>query len=93
MQTYWNKNSAIAGNASSGSWFSTGTPSNSYEIYDNGIPVSYTEKNASVTILGKDMVYALSKEEIRKLLSTGVYMSAEVLQQLNDMGFSDMTRF
>ncbi len=93
VQTYWNKNSAIAGNASSGSWFSTGMPSNSYEIYDNGIPVSYIEKNASVTILGKDMVYALSKEEIRKLLSTGVYMSAEVLQQLNDMGFSNMTGF
>jgi hypothetical protein len=43
--------------------------------------------------LGKDIVYSLSKEEIKKLLSSAVYMSAEALQQLNDMGFSDLTVF
>ncbi len=97
VQTYWNKNSAIAGNPVSGSWFEGKPLANSflssYEVYEIGIPVSYSEKNAVVTILGKDIVYSLSKEEIRKLLSSGVYMSAEALQQINEMGFSDLTGF
>ena len=93
VQTYWNKNSAIAGNPVTGSWFNTGTPLSSYEVYNIGIPVSYSGKNAPVTILGKDIVYSLSKEEIKTILSSGVYMSAEALQQLNDMGFSDLTGF
>ena len=93
VQTYWNKNSAIAGNPVTGSWFGSGTPLSSYEVYDIGIPVSYSEKKAAVTILGKDIVYSLSKEEIKKLLSSGVYMTAEALQQLNNLGFSDLTGF
>lgn len=93
VRTYWNKNSAIAGNPVNGSWFDSSTPLSSYEIYNIGIPTSYSEKNALVTILGKDIVYSLSKEEIRKLLSSGVYMTAEALQQINDMGFSDLTGF
>lgn len=93
IQTYWNKNSAIVGNPVTGSWFDSGTPLSSYEVYDIGIPVSYSGKNAAVTILGKDIVYSLSKEEIKKLLSSGVYMTAEALQQLNNLGFSDLTGF
>ena len=46
-----------------------------------------------MTILGKDNIFALSKEEIKKLLSGGIYMDAEALKQLNDMGFGELTGF
>ncbi|MEK7718829.1 MAG: hypothetical protein AAB347_04355 [Bacteroidota bacterium] len=45
------------------------------------------------SILGKDNVFALSKDEIKNLLSGGVYMDAETLQQLNEMGFGELTGF
>ena len=91
--SFWNKNSEIAVNPVEGSWFKGKTPLNSYEIYENGIPVSYKEGNASVTVMTKDMIYSLSKEEIKKLLSAGVYLDAEALQQLNDLGYGDLTGF
>lgn len=91
--SYWDKNSEIAGNPIKGSWFTSKAPLNSYEIYENGIPVSYQQKDAPVNLLTADMVYSLSKDEIKKLLSAGLYLDAEALQQLNDLGYSDLTGF
>jgi len=93
IQTFWNKNSYITGKLDNGNWTSSGNPLVNHEFYDIGLPICYSGKNASVTILGKDNVYTLSKEEIRNLLSSGVYMDAETLQQLNEMGFGELTGF
>ncbi len=93
IQTFWNKNSFITGKLAEGNWLSSGNPVVSHDLYNIGLPTCYSGKNAQVTILGKDNVFALSKEEIKNLLSGGVYMDAETLQQLNDMGFGGLTGF
>jgi len=93
IQTFWNKNSYITGNLAEGNWLSTGNPLVNHDIYNIGLPACYSNICAQVTILGKDNVFALSNDEITKLLTGGVYMDAEALQQLNDMGFGEMTGF
>lgn len=93
VNTFWNKNSFVTGNLTNGDWLSAGTPVLSHEIYDIGLPASYSNEKACVTILGKDNILSLSKEEIKNILSGGVYMEAAVLQQLNDMGFRELTGF
>ncbi len=93
IQTFWNKDSYATGKLSIGNWTSSGNPVVSHEFYDIGLPICYSNDEAVVTILGKDNIYALPKEEIKKLLSGGVYMDAETLQQLNDMGFAEFTGF
>ena len=93
IHTFWNKNSFI-GNLQEGNWLENGSPVMvSHEIFNIGLPASYSGKDAQVTILGKDNVFVLSKDEIKTLLSKGVYMDAETLQQLNDMGFGALTGF
>ncbi|MGV8139882.1 MAG: hypothetical protein AB2L20_32245 [Mangrovibacterium sp.] len=93
VQTFWNKSSCVTGSLKDGNWTGSGCPLVNHEFYDIGLPVCYSNKCASVTILGKDNVLTLPKEEIKKLLSGGVYMDAEALQQLNEMGFDEFTGF
>ena len=93
VQTFWNKNSFITGKLDEGNWLSSGNPLISHDLCNIGLPACYSGKKAQVTILGKDNIYALSKEEILNLLSGGVYMDAETLQQLNEMGFGELTGF
>ena len=93
VHTFWNKNSYITGNLKDGKWLNSGNPVIGHDLYNIGLPACYSAKGAQVTILGKDNIFALSKDEIKKLLSGGVYMDAETLQQLNDMGFGELTGF
>jgi hypothetical protein len=93
IQTFWNKNSYVTGKPEEDNWLSSGNPLVSHDLYNIGLPTCYSGKYAKVTILGKDNVLALSKEEIKTLLSGGVYMDAEALRQLNDMGFGELTGF
>ncbi len=93
IHTFWNKNSFITGKLTEGDWVSSGNPVVGHDIYSIGLPACYSGKNAQVTILGKDNIIALSKDEIKNMLSGGVYMDAETLQQLNDMGFGELTGF
>ena len=93
IQTFWNKNSFATGRIDDGNWLSSGNPLVSHDLYNIGLPTCYSNKTAKVTILGKDNVLALSKEEIKTLLSGAVYMDPEALKQLNTMGFSEFTGF
>jgi hypothetical protein len=93
IHTFWNKNSYISGNLKEGNWLNSGNPVTGHDIYNIGLPACYSGKVAQVTILGKNNIFALSKEEILNLLSGGIYMDAEALQQLNDMGFGELTGF
>src|SRR5690606_17950228 len=63
------------------------------EMYDIGLPASYSRESSPVVILAKDDIYALPKQEIENILSRGVYMDAETLQQLNDKGHGNLTGF
>ncbi len=93
VNTFWNRDSFITGNIEEGEWLKSGNPLVAHEIYNIGIPACYSESHSFVTILGKDNIYSLQKEEIEKILSGGVYMDAEALCQLNGMGFGDLTGF
>jgi hypothetical protein len=93
VYTYWNKNSFITGKLAEGNWLNSENPLVGHDIYNIGLPACYSGKDAQVNILGKDNVFALSKDEIKNLLYGGVYMDAETLQQLNDMGFGELTGF
>ena len=93
IQTFWNKESYATGKIDGGNWLFSGNPLVSHDLYNIGLPTCYSNKTAKVTILGKDNVLALSKEDIKTLLSGAVYMDAEALNQLNKMGFGDLTGF
>jgi len=93
IQTFWNKDSYITGSLDHGNWTGSGNPVVRHEFCDIGLPICYSNEKANVTILGKDNIYVLPKEKIEELLSGGVYMDAETLQQLNDMGFGGLTGF
>jgi len=95
VQTFWNKDIYVTNHVSEGSFFSGTGLMAKHELYDIGIPASYTNDpaNSSVILLTKENVYAMSKDELRSVLSHGVYMDCEALQQLNDLGYSDLTGF
>lgn len=93
VNAFWNKDSYVTVNADDGSWPGSGNPVVSQEIYNIGIPASYSQKHASVTMLGKDNVLALTRDQIASILAGGVYMDAGALSQLNAMGFNDLTGF
>ncbi|MBX3258046.1 MAG: hypothetical protein KF862_28195 [Chitinophagaceae bacterium] len=90
--SYWNKNSEIAVNPQ-GNWLTGKTPLAPMDLYENGLPVSYQPTNASVTMITKDMIYAMDKTEIMQLLQSAVYMDAEALQQFNELGYGELTGF
>lgn len=93
VQIYWDKNLALAGNLDSGNWLEAAGSLPSYDLFDIGLPVTYSGEHASVYMLGKDMAQILPKARIEELLSGSVYMDAEALQVLNSRGFSDLTGF
>lgn len=89
----WNKNSFNTINVEDGSWFNGGRIIPNPEVYEIGLPASYAPKAAAVVMVDKNNMYALTKKEIIELLSGSVYMSAEALEQLNKMGYADLTGF
>ena len=93
IQTFWNKDSYITGKLDGGNWTSSGNPLVSHDFYSIGLPACYSNGEAKVTILGEDNVFALPKGKIEELLSGAVYMDAGTLQQLNEMGFGELTGF
>ena len=93
IHTFWNKDSYITGKIEEGNWLSAGNPVVNHDLYSIGLPASYSGNASKVTILGKDNVLALPKFVIKILLEGGVYMDAQALNQLNKMGFGELTGF
>ncbi len=93
VQTFWDKNTFATANLMTGSWFESASLLPGNELFDIGLPAAYGRANANLALLSKAGVYALTREEIIKLLSGGVYMDAETCQYLNAMGLGDLVGF
>ncbi|HPO12144.1 MAG TPA: hypothetical protein PLI09_01760 [Candidatus Hydrogenedentes bacterium] len=62
-------------------------------LYTLGLPPAYGAAHGRVTALTNDTALALSDEEVRRMLSAGVYMDADALTRLNSMGYEKFTGF
>jgi len=89
----WNKDSYAAVAIEAGSWFSGGALFPDDEMFDVGIPSAYDGKYAQVYVLNRTAVHVLSDEQVRDILSQGVYMDGPALDLLNERGFGELTGF
>jgi hypothetical protein len=90
----WSKETAVASDFPGGDWCSSwagGYLGTAAQLLESGLPTAYSPQDASVTLLFRESVAAMSKEEITKVLSSGVYMDAETLDMLNKQGFQELT--
>jgi hypothetical protein len=92
----WVKDSFASRNAASGDWLGPGAQPGTHhgdELLATGIPPAYGPRHASVTVLSGDSVLALDDNAIGGLLAAGVYMDAQALSRLNEMGHQELTGF
>jgi hypothetical protein len=96
VHTGWNKNSFAAVNADA-DWFdgpkSDPGTGHADALYTLGLPPAYGVEHARVTALSGDTPLALTDAEVRRMLSSGVYMDADALIRLNEMGYGKLTGF
>ena len=94
VYTGWNRNSFAACAVEGDDWFGGGpTQAPAREMFQFGIPAAYNLTHAAVTLLAGDLPLAFSDAEIRRILSSGVYLDARALIRLNDMGYGAHTGF
>lgn len=97
IYTGWVKDSFAANNIGWGDWLLgyigefTGNHAN--EIFEIGLPVSYSPANAKVTAASGDSILAMDGGQIKSILSSGVYMDAKALINLNKLGYRELTGF
>jgi hypothetical protein len=89
--TAWNKDQAAAGDLINNPWWSVGHVNQGSQVLDLGLPAAYHCNGAAVTLLFPQSVAAMSREEIQRTLSGGVYMDVETLNALNRLGFQEWT--
>jgi len=92
---FWCKDSAATSDLAGGNWtaFTGFLDSLTPGLLELGLPASYSPEGASVTLLSGDILAPLSDEQVREVLSGGVYMDAFALDYLNGRGFGDLTGF
>jgi len=97
VYTGWTKESYASVNLFQGDWFKGNvndiTGSQAVEMFELGIPAAYSQECANVTAISGDTVYGMNEKQIIKMLSSGVYMDAKALINLNRMGYSEFTGF
>ena len=97
LYTGWCSDSIVVGNLLEGDWLENNVRNNIFnhadEILSLGMPVAYSLDDAQVTLLSGNSVVALKESEIYKMLSSGVYMDAQALSHLNEMGYGELTGF
>ncbi|MBN1345076.1 MAG: hypothetical protein JXQ73_20445 [Phycisphaerae bacterium] len=91
----WNKDSFAAKNVDGGDWLGGGVPGTHEidEILVTGVPAAYSLRNAPVTALTGEAVFAFDEADLRKILASGVYMDPQALQRLNAMKLGELTGF
>ncbi|MGA2255837.1 MAG: hypothetical protein ABSG53_14420 [Thermoguttaceae bacterium] len=85
--TAWDKDSAVATEMFGGAGFF----GESAQVFEIGLPAAYDPKGAVVTLLFPQSLATMSKDQITKTLSSGVYTDAATLNALNQMGFQELT--
>lgn len=97
IYTGWTKNTFATNNILREDWFKgeVGEIAGSYanEIFEIGLPPCYSPMCSLVTVLSGDSVLAIKEKEILRILSSGVYMDAQALSRLNEMGYEKLTGF
>ena len=94
VYTGWSRDSFVACAVEGDDWFSGGpTIAPAREMFQFGIPAAYSLTHAAVTVLSGDLPLAFSDAEIRRILSSGVYLDAQALIRLNEMGYGAHTGF
>ncbi|MFH1006845.1 MAG: hypothetical protein V1800_04990 [Candidatus Latescibacterota bacterium] len=97
IHTGWNKDSFAANQIDGPNWFAGEIwkigGSHGDELFEIGLPPSYGSTESCVTVLSGDRVLALEEPEIVAALSSGVYMDAQALTHLNEMGYEELTGF
>lgn len=63
------------------------------EMFDFGLPQCYNPRNAVVMLVTGQSTVTWTDEEVKELLSGGVYLDAGALQCINDRGFMADTGF
>lgn len=63
------------------------------ELFSLGLPVSHDFNHACCYLLTGASPRAFSEEELLHILSTGVYMDAQALEELNRLGCGELTGF
>jgi len=97
VYTGWNKDSFAVMNLTKGDWLQgdmwplMGHFAN--EVFEIGIPAAYAPDQACVTVLTSDLTAAMSDAQIKRILSTGVYLDGPALTRLNEMGYARLTGF
>lgn len=90
----WNKDTAAACDLEGGNWSAFGRfLGESTRLFEIGVPIDYSPRGASVTLLSDDNLKAFTEDEIRAILSGGVFLDTQALGRLNAMGFGDLTGF
>ncbi len=97
VYTGWNKDTFAVGNISQGDWL-TGevgsiVSSHASQVFDIGVPAAYSQADSSVTLLSGDSILAMSEDELLKVFSSGVYMDANALARLHEMGHGELAGF
>jgi hypothetical protein len=91
----WTKDTAAACDLPGGNWTAYGPflSQHAPNVFQIGLPPCYAWKHAAVSLLSADSARALTEDQVLELLSTGVYMDAEALDHLNQMGYGELTGF
>ncbi len=96
LHTGWGKETFAAGNAVQGDWFESSpwsASAHAAEVLEIGIPVAYSPGQARVTALSGESAYAMTDEEIRRILSGGALLDAQALEALNALGYEELTGY
>jgi len=89
----WVKDTYAAQNPDGGWFGGPGAPRHCNEIWATGLPAAYAAAHAPVTALSGDQILALTDDEIRSVLSQGVYLDGPALNRLNELGYGALTGF
>ncbi|MBN2294915.1 MAG: hypothetical protein JXM70_20980 [Pirellulales bacterium] len=89
----WKKDAALVADVFWGDWFArTAWPweGDDSEVFEVGVPAAYGQDNAKVVLLNRQSVAMFSKEELTRILSSGVYMDVGALAALKEKGLQDL---
>lgn len=93
VNVVWNEDLYAAVGLEGGTWFSGGAPFPDDEMFDIGLPCAYDGKAAQVFVLTRGAIHVLGDDDLRAILSKGVYLDGPALDLLNERGFGKLTGF